>query len=76
MEGMAAHLRIGGDRLDGAGGARFCRFFQTHGNTSPATRSGKGELRTAVLEIDTASRIVNGTVKEERPLGGMNIIVK
>jgi hypothetical protein len=28
------------------------------------------------LEIDTASRIVNGTVKEERPLGGMNIIVK
>lgn len=28
------------------------------------------------LEIDTASRIVNGTVKEERPIGGMSIIVK
>jgi autotransporter-associated beta strand protein len=28
------------------------------------------------LEIDTASRVVNGTVKEERPIGGMSIIVK
>lgn len=28
------------------------------------------------LEIDTASRIVNGTVKDERPIGGMNTIVK
>ena len=28
------------------------------------------------LEIDTASRVVNGTVNEERPIGGMSIIVK
>jgi hypothetical protein len=28
------------------------------------------------LEIDTASRVVNGTVNEERPIGGMSIIVR